>query len=389
MWFAERRSDRRDWRRRPGLVFADAGREARYRASRRAWLEKRFLSLAAFASAIFLAFIFLDWIFARDHWSALVWARLGTASAILAVGFLIHVRIPGLSVNKVACAAVIFAYAGVFWSRLIAGNEVPYNFAAAMMLVQVGVWFLGVVRFLYAAVINVLAAAAFVTFEYLVMGTPADRVLITAIDLSGLLFIGSLAAWNVERLFRRQFATAEDLDEERRESEARALRDGLTGLWNRPAMDAKLAEACRRSAETGRPGAVMIVDLDDFKPVNDEFGHDAGDDVLVTVSRRMQGALRIGDSVGRVGGDEFRVIVEDLPDEKLAHELAERLRTSVKAPIRVRRFGDSVGAEVKVGCSIGIGIFRGDAVSPEQILVAADRELYRDKVERKKGVSEG
>src|SRR5690606_11095359 len=159
-----------------------------------------------------------------------------------------------------------------------------------------------------------------------------------AIDLSGLLFVGSLAAWNVERLIRRQFATAEDLDEERRESEASALRDGLTGLWNWQAMDAKLAEACRRSAETGRPGDVMIVDLDDYKPVHDEFGHDAGDDVLVTGSRRMQGALRIGDSVGRVGGDEFRVIVEALPDEKLAHELAGRLRASVEAPIRVRRF---------------------------------------------------
>src|SRR5690606_13471705 len=147
--------------------------------------------------------------------------------------------------------------------------------------------------------------AAFLALDRFVVGVPAADVLLSGVYLLALLLIGGFAAWSVERLARQRFAAAEDLEEARRQYEMRAMRDGLTGLWNRQAMDEMLAAACRRSAETGLAGAVMMIDLDRFKPVNDQFGHEAGDDVLVAVSRRIQTVLRIGDSVGRVGGDEF------------------------------------------------------------------------------------
>ena len=123
--------------------------------------------------------------------------------------------------------------------------------------------------------------------------------------------------------------------------------------------------------------AILIVDLDRFKPVNDVHGHAAGDDVLREIATRLGGLARKGDTVARLGGDEFGVILECVSPEEppAAAVLADRIIASVEQPISV---GDQY---VDVGASIGIAICPTDGTDPETLLRAADMAMYRAKEE--------
>jgi diguanylate cyclase (GGDEF)-like protein len=365
-----------------GPRFADAAQEQRYVRAREAWLAPRFLRIAALIAGVFLAFIPFDVIFAGGHVPRLAVVRLLIAGALMAVGWLAHVRPALLSMTVAPPLVAGMIYAGVFWTRFIVGLESEYEFTQAVMLIQVGVWFLGGMMFAAAFVVNFAGTIAFAAVE-LAVGVPVRHVWLSSLYLSALFVVGGFAAWHIERLFRRNFADEEELDAQRRDYRARAMRDGLTGLWNREAMEEQLAAACHRSAATKLSGAVLMLDLDRFKPINDRFGHQAGDDVLVTIARRIQSVLRAGDSVGRVGGDEFLVLAEDLPNEHAAYELVERIRREVEAPIRARLYGDSGSAEVAVGASIGISRWSSANIGVEELINAADQEMYRDKARRK------
>jgi diguanylate cyclase (GGDEF)-like protein/PAS domain S-box-containing protein len=146
--------------------------------------------------------------------------------------------------------------------------------------------------------------------------------------------------------------------------DAAAHRDALTGLANRKAFFDSLSE--------GEAGAVLYCDLDRFKPVNDELGHRAGDELLSAVAGRIQGCVRTDDIVARLGGDEFAVLCEGATEAQAA-ELAERIRAAVEQPFEVG------GATARVGISIGVAHVTsrlGDAV-----LESADRALYQAKAE--------
>jgi len=158
----------------------------------------------------------------------------------------------------------------------------------------------------------------------------------------------------------------------------RALHDPLTGLANRGLLMDQLGQALTRSGR--RPGsvAVLFLDLDRFKVVNDSLGHAVGDDLLVEVARRLEGVMRTADTVARIGGDEFVVLVEDVVrvDEALA--LARRLRAAIAAPIVV-----AAGQRVVLTASVGIAVSTdgadGVAATPSSLLWDADIAMYRAK----------
>lgn len=149
-----------------------------------------------------------------------------------------------------------------------------------------------------------------------------------------------------------------------------ASHDELTGLANR-AVFCERVETVRRAVETrsASPFAVLFVDLDHFKPVNDTFGHDAGDQVLRTVAARFLSTVRAEDLVCRFGGDEFGILLLDC-DEQLAREIASRLVRAVRAPI-------AVGANlVRIDASIGIALSGQAASGPERLIHEADEAMY-------------
>ena len=148
-----------------------------------------------------------------------------------------------------------------------------------------------------------------------------------------------------------------------------ALEDPLTGLLNRRAFDSLLAEALAE----GRGLALLLIDLDGFKPVNDSLGHHKGDHLLRQVADRLREAMRDGDAICRIGGDEFCVVARGLRDKILAASLAERLIKVVSKPYRL---GHVV---VKLGASVGLAMCPEDASDAIGLYKHADRALYRAK----------
>lgn len=151
-----------------------------------------------------------------------------------------------------------------------------------------------------------------------------------------------------------------------------ALHDPLTGLPNRALLFERLVSAMNRSRRTGSLIAVMYVDLDTFKAVNDTFGHRIGDEVLVIVAQRLTALLRPGDTVARLGGDEFAVLCDDIADVSHLDPIADRVIDAFRLPFDV-----STGP-VDVRASVGIGV--GDWTSaPEHLLDIADTAMYEVK----------
>ena len=152
-----------------------------------------------------------------------------------------------------------------------------------------------------------------------------------------------------------------------------AFTDPATGLANRRALDRDLEAAVSRADRNGCSVAVLYVDLDRFKAVNDEFGHHAGDRVLREVASRLRVAVRGHDLVARVGGDEFIVALTDIqaPARERAMAVAQHLEAALAAPV-----DDRIGS---VGASIGVALHPDDAASSEELLVSADEAMYRRK----------
>jgi diguanylate cyclase (GGDEF)-like protein/PAS domain S-box-containing protein len=156
-----------------------------------------------------------------------------------------------------------------------------------------------------------------------------------------------------------------------------AFRDSLSGLPNRALFMDRLAQALGRAARDGRFVAVLFLDLDDFKRVNDSLGHASGDAVLIEVANRLKLCLRATDSAARLGGDEFTILVEDISGPEVATELAERLGQVLLAPIHLS------DQDLFVGASIGIALSTREVEEPIDLLHRADVAMYRAKANGK------
>jgi diguanylate cyclase (GGDEF)-like protein len=152
--------------------------------------------------------------------------------------------------------------------------------------------------------------------------------------------------------------------------------DPLTGLLNRRGLDDALTLALAR-ATPERILALYMLDLDGFKPVNDQFGHDVGDELLRVVAQRLRSAMRAGDAVARLGGDEFVVMAEGLTNEALARELGLKLLDSFRAPFALTQHTTSVTA------TVGYALAPTDAGDANALLKAADAAMYEGKQEGK------
>ncbi|HET6811678.1 MAG TPA: EAL domain-containing protein [Acidimicrobiales bacterium] len=166
-----------------------------------------------------------------------------------------------------------------------------------------------------------------------------------------------------------------DVTEQRRleqELAHQAFHDSLTGLANQALFRDRVHHALTRLSRRGAPLAVLFLDLDGFKNINDSLGHTAGDELLISMAERVQGCLRVTDTAARLGGDEFAVLLEDLTTEHEATVVAERIIVSLARPFR------SAGREVVVGVSVGIA-FGAVGISADQLLRNADLAMYTAK----------
>lgn len=175
---------------------------------------------------------------------------------------------------------------------------------------------------------------------------------------------------------RRMIGVSQDITErKRREEEARflAYHDTLTGLPNRRLLDDRLRQALHLAQRRDRRVAAIVVDLDDFKRVNDELGHRAGDAVLREAAARLAGCVRKADTLARQGGDEFVIVIPDLAQNEDCGVVAEKILRALEPPFRAD------GREYRIGASIGISVYPADAGDGDALLRNADAAMYRAK----------
>jgi diguanylate cyclase (GGDEF)-like protein/PAS domain S-box-containing protein len=178
--------------------------------------------------------------------------------------------------------------------------------------------------------------------------------------------------WSARREGDTWYAAAKDVTD-RMWLERQALQDPLTGLPNRVLLMDRTRQALARLHRSGGIIALLFVDLDRFKAVNDSLGHEIGDHLLVSVSKRLAQVMRDGDTVARLGGDEFVVLAEGIESDAEAVAVAERVLHILEKPFLVG------SAEVTMPASVGVSVARDPNVDPESILREADVAMYRAK----------
>lgn len=174
----------------------------------------------------------------------------------------------------------------------------------------------------------------------------------------------------------RMIGVSQDISARKAREEAvrfLAYHDSLTGLPNRRLLDDRLAQAIHLAQRRDSKLAVMLIDLDDFKAVNDSLGHRAGDAVLREVAQRLALCVRKADTLARHGGDEFVIVVSDIQADADCRMVAEKVLKSLAAPLQVE------GRALALGASVGISLFPGDAADGDALLRNADAAMYRAK----------
>jgi diguanylate cyclase (GGDEF)-like protein len=152
-----------------------------------------------------------------------------------------------------------------------------------------------------------------------------------------------------------------------------ASHDALTGLFNRAMFTQRLNQAVAQAERHDRRLAVLFVDLDGFKLVNDTYGHNAGDVVLADLARRLHRSMREGDTLGRLGGDEFVLLIESYADESQLLEVARKVLETVAQPFVLGGFTHQVTA------SVGIAAFPNDGRTAQELINRADKAMYHAK----------
>lgn len=158
-----------------------------------------------------------------------------------------------------------------------------------------------------------------------------------------------------------------------------AEHDPLTGLYNRSVLNDQLERAVQRARHGGYCGALVIADLDDFKAVNDTFGHDAGDRLLKEIARRLRVSLRASDVIVRLGGDEFAFILPRISGEASLERLLERVTNAISQPMTIS------GQQVMPTSSLGVAVFPRDGQTPGGLMKNADIALYESKGDSRGG----
>lgn len=192
-------------------------------------------------------------------------------------------------------------------------------------------------------------------------------------DSLGQPILGELGA-SLQQAVRTLASSLSEREDFRRRMTYEATHDGLTQLSNRRAAMARLEQGLARTERTGTTLAVLLIDLDWFKEVNEHRGHSAGDLVLQIMARRLAGSVRAGDHVGRLGGDEFVVIAEPVENADETLELAERITAKLLEPMEID------GASLTVGVSVGIALSTGTG---DAAALLHDADLAVDQVKRR------
>lgn len=211
--------------------------------------------------------------------------------------------------------------------------------------------------------VNMVSAAV----QRFANGEPVDKLLVNRKDELGVL---ALSFNHMQDKLNQQMTA---LEQSRQEMDELARHDALTGLPNRRLFQERLDNALARSQRSGKRFALLFIDVDKFKSINDRWGHDAGDEVLKVIAKRLVSNTRKADAVARIGGDEFVVLLDSPANQEDIVAIAEKLLESVRCPIQHN------GTELQVGFSIGISQFPDNGTTATELMTSADHAMYEAK----------
>jgi len=205
------------------------------------------------------------------------------------------------------------------------------------------------------------------SFQGRMGGNISRMIIVTGVSLSMLL---SILVWFMIAGRSRALQLAGEMTEELRHM---AQHDPLTHLPNRALLSDRVQYELARTQRNAGHFAMIFLDLDNFKPINDNYGHAIGDKVLRDVARRLRETVRASDTVGRIGGDEFVVLMPDVPTAGAALGLAEKIRQTVRQPYHVN------DVSLALSCSLGVAVYPEDGSDEVSLTKAADEAMYRAK----------
>lgn len=219
--------------------------------------------------------------------------------------------------------------------------------------------------------------------RWAILAVIGDRPQMFSDDICDVLSqVARLVGHGLDELVLKQKLAEEkmQIEEARQKLEKVAFYDPLTGLANRRLLETQLEQAMARQQRQDHVLAICMLDLDRFKPINDAFGHEAGDQVLVSLGQRLAEVLRKNDLVGRFGGDEFVILLESVQNQDDLYQILRKIEHVMTSPIQLEN-----GQSVRVGLSIGVSVYAGaeKMLSPEELLRQADRALYESKNNKK------
>lgn len=265
---------------------------------------------------------------------------------------------------------------GVTAILLVVPPDAIDRYYVGYMLIITGAYTVLGLRFFNATLVAALLLVSYIAVEIQGAGEIAGHALNNLAFLVSTLTISAVGGYIYERQRRLAHYRLRVIEFDRARSMHRALHDPLTGLPNRRLLMERLSQAVARDQRYSTYAAVLFIDLDAFKPVNDTHGHVFGDKLLKCIADRLLEEVRDTDTVARLGGDEFVVLLEDLATPGMADELVERMLQRFEAPCQVE------GIAVQVALSIGCALHPRDGRTSHELLQAADKAMYRMKQDR-------
>ncbi len=278
---------------------------------------------------------------------------------------------------------LMFAGIGLIWKMALIDQHIFSYYFSGMILLLFWIHAFNILNFINAfyctLTITVLTTTSFFTiftFNY-------NETICYIFILFAAFGVSMFSSYISEKVDRSLFLREKELDRERYIQRERATHDSLTGLPNRVLLMDRIAQAIHDSHRNHQVSAGVYLDLDNFKTVNDTYGHVVGDYVLMEVSWRLTAIMRAADTVARLSGDEFFVLARDIKSVEQAKTFANKLLTQIKNPY----FFDGQQLTTALSASIGVCVFPYEDVTAMGVIDRADRAMYQVKLSNKSGVN--